>query len=60
MTAIYLAGAIASFLAFSALAFFCTILARRNPEISWGYWLASLVLALHALGIAIGAAELIP
>ena len=40
------------FVTLGALAYFCTLLARREQEIAWGYWLASIVLALHALGVA--------
>ena len=42
-------------LALVALAYFCTVLARRSTDIAWGYWLASVVLGLQGIGALYGA-----
>lgn len=59
MTHLYFLGAILLALGFSALSYFCLLLAKREKEIPWGYWLASIMLGVYALGMLIGAARFI-
>ena len=46
-------------LALGALAVFCVQLAKRNPEIAWGYWLAAIVLAIQAAAAMFGSIKVL-
>lgn len=59
MTHFYFLAAAPLALALGALSYFCTLLAKREQEIAWGYWLASIVLGVYAIGVIIGAARLV-